>query len=243
MILLLFTANGVFEPLEVALNRVWGISKNRSFLRNQLVSLLLIFACGGLALLSLAATAVHRGSLNGLAVDAWLSRIVLRIVSVPLAALILFLVYRYLPNELPHGRPPLNRVVPAAVGVGVLLEAMKVLMALLWPWMDMRIAREYGVVPVLGDVGSFLDSSPFHAGAYGRSGMGRARASLWTGCRRRGKNPWKLWRKSKDRKSKRRKCQRRNSKPRNSKPWELKLQKSKTSRNQRRIGRDLTCWP
>jgi membrane protein len=145
MILLLFTANGVFEPLEVALNRVWGISKNRSFFRNQLVSLLLIFACGGLALLSLAATAVHRGSLNGLAVDAWLSRIVLRIVTVPLAALILFLVYRYLPNELPHGRPPLNRVVPAAVGVGVLLEAMKVLMALLWPWMDLRIAREYGV--------------------------------------------------------------------------------------------------
>jgi len=37
VLLLLFTANGIFEPLEVALNRAWGITKNRSYLRNQLV--------------------------------------------------------------------------------------------------------------------------------------------------------------------------------------------------------------
>ena len=30
MILLLFTANGIFEPLEVALNRAWGVEKNRT---------------------------------------------------------------------------------------------------------------------------------------------------------------------------------------------------------------------
>src|ERR1700681_113743 len=30
LVLLLFTANGIFEPLEVALNRIWGIRKNRS---------------------------------------------------------------------------------------------------------------------------------------------------------------------------------------------------------------------
>jgi membrane protein len=141
MVLLLFTANGIFEPLEIGLNRVWGIAANRSFLRNQLVSLALIFACGGLALLSLAATAVHRESLGGFAPDAWLTALVLKIVSVPLASLVLFLIYRYLPN----GRPPLNRVVPAAVGVGVLLEVLKYLNALVWPWMDQKISREYGV--------------------------------------------------------------------------------------------------
>ena len=37
----------------MALNRVWGIACNRSFLRNQLVSFGLIFACGGLAFLSM----------------------------------------------------------------------------------------------------------------------------------------------------------------------------------------------
>src|SRR5579863_2089165 len=31
LVLLLFTANGIFEPLEVALNHVWGIARNRSF--------------------------------------------------------------------------------------------------------------------------------------------------------------------------------------------------------------------
>src|SRR6476659_3690481 len=59
MILLLFTANGIFEPLEVALNRAWGVTENRSYLRNQLVSLGLIFLCGGLSLLSLMLTAAN----------------------------------------------------------------------------------------------------------------------------------------------------------------------------------------
>ena len=45
--LLLVTANGIFEPLEVALNRAWGVATNRSYLRNQAVSLGLILACGG----------------------------------------------------------------------------------------------------------------------------------------------------------------------------------------------------
>src|SRR5204863_9573730 len=36
ILILLFAANGIFEPLEVALNKVWGIRKNRSFLRNQI---------------------------------------------------------------------------------------------------------------------------------------------------------------------------------------------------------------
>ena len=141
IVLLLFTANGIFEPLEVALNKVWGIAQNRSFFRNQLVSLALIFGCGTLTLLSLAATAFHSGSLGGFAPDAWLSTLILKLASVPLASLILFLVYRYLPN----GRPPLSRVVPAAVGVGVLLEVLKYANLLLWPWMDRKIAREYGV--------------------------------------------------------------------------------------------------
>ena len=39
VLLLLFTANGIFEPLEVALNRVWGAKRHRTFLKNQLISL------------------------------------------------------------------------------------------------------------------------------------------------------------------------------------------------------------
>src|SRR5579871_3030491 len=68
MLLLLVTANGVFEPLEVALNRAWGVTQNRSYLKNQLVSLGMIFLCGGLALLSLVLTGMNSQwvrSLNG----------------------------------------------------------------------------------------------------------------------------------------------------------------------------------
>src|SRR5579863_10783575 len=60
IVLLLITANGIFAPMEVALNGVWGVSENRSYLKNQLLSLGLIFLCGGLALLSFILTALNQ---------------------------------------------------------------------------------------------------------------------------------------------------------------------------------------
>src|SRR3954469_2888942 len=54
LVILLVTSSGVFLPLEVALNRIWRFEKNRSYLGNQLISLGLAFACGLLALISIA---------------------------------------------------------------------------------------------------------------------------------------------------------------------------------------------
>ncbi|HEY7335389.1 MAG TPA: YihY/virulence factor BrkB family protein [Bryobacteraceae bacterium] len=139
--LLLFTANGIFEPLEVALNRIWGISKNRSFFRNQLVSLGLIFACGGLALVSMGITALHQESPSATGVQTFFEVFFLKLAAVPIAVAILFLVYRFLPN----GKPPLRRVIPAAVWVGMLLELLKYANILIWPSFEAKIAREYGV--------------------------------------------------------------------------------------------------
>ncbi len=153
LILLLFTANGIFEPLEVALNRIWGIEKNRSFVRNQVVSLGLIFVCGGLALGSLMLTALNlRAFQVNTGAPAWfqtivgggaalLSELFFKAAAIPLAVLILFLVYRYLPN----GRPPISRVIPAAIFVGVLMELLKYVNALVWPGFQQKLAREYGV--------------------------------------------------------------------------------------------------
>ncbi len=39
IVMLLISSTGVFLPLEVALNNVWGVGKNRSYLHNQAVSL------------------------------------------------------------------------------------------------------------------------------------------------------------------------------------------------------------
>jgi membrane protein len=153
IVLLLFTANGIFEPLEVGLNRVWGIPRNRSFFRNQIVSLGLIFICGGLALVSMMLTAFNQQSfrINGLPHTwvqtmvgggaAWLSLLFFKLLAVPLAVLVLFLIYRYLPN----GRPPLNRVIPAAIVVGLLMELLKYINTLVWPGFQRKLANEYGV--------------------------------------------------------------------------------------------------
>ena len=119
---------------------MWGIATNRSFLRNQLVSLALIFTCGGLALLSLGFAAINHDSLSGNFLKTWTATIFLRLAVAPVTAVILLLVYRFLPN----GKPPFKRVVPAAIVVGILLELLKYVVALLWPWFDAKLVREYG---------------------------------------------------------------------------------------------------
>ena len=134
MFLLLLTANGVFEPLEVALNRVWGVPKNRSYLKNQLVSLGMIFLCGGLALFSLILTAMktqwHPGNL-----------LVFKLAAVVISILALFLIFWLLPNR--RIRPA--RVAPVAILVGLLLEGMKYVNLLIWPPLRDKLEREYGV--------------------------------------------------------------------------------------------------
>jgi uncharacterized BrkB/YihY/UPF0761 family membrane protein len=144
MFLLLVTANGIFEPLEVALNRAWGVTKNRTYIKNQLVSLGLIFVCGGLALLSLMLTALNSqwlsaaGSLKtGFGV--WINLLVFKLAAVPISILALFLVYWLLPNR----KVEPARVVPVAILVGLALEALKYVNLLVAPWLQVKLHREY----------------------------------------------------------------------------------------------------
>jgi uncharacterized BrkB/YihY/UPF0761 family membrane protein len=151
LFLLLFTANGIFEPLEVGLNNVWGIHKNRSFFRNQLVSLALIFICGGLALGSLLMTAFSQESFRKLmgtdpswvpaSFFTWVPILTFKMAAVPITVFVLFLIYRYLPN----GKPPIERVIPAAIVVGVLLEVLKQINKWVWPGFYQKLGREYNV--------------------------------------------------------------------------------------------------
>jgi membrane protein len=151
LFLLLFTANGVFEPLEVGLNNVWGIHKNRSFFRNQLVSLALIFICGGLALGSLLMTAFSQESFRKLmgtdpswvpaSLFTWVPIVTFKMAAVPITVFVLFLIYRYLPN----GKPPVERVIPSAIVVGVLLEVLKQINKWVWPGFYQKLGREYNV--------------------------------------------------------------------------------------------------
>ncbi len=64
VVMLLISSTGVFLPLEVALNRVWGVTKNRSYVMNQAVSLGLAGIIGLLVMLAVCAATVQTGILT-----------------------------------------------------------------------------------------------------------------------------------------------------------------------------------
>lgn len=141
VLMLLFTSSGVFLPLEIALNKVWGFRRNRSFLRNQAMSFLLALASGVLALsFILAITSVQGAitvtlrSISPPVVGAWISRAILEIASVPFITLIYLLIYYFLPN----GKVPVSRVLPAAVATGILTELGKELYSVTLPMFRFR---------------------------------------------------------------------------------------------------------
>ncbi len=140
ILLLLFTANGVFEPMEVALNRAWGITKNRSFLKNQLISLGLIFACGTLALISTSLSGANLKHLAGQPLSNFLATAIFKAAAIPITVLILFLVYWLLPNADISWR----FVLPQAILAGLSLEALKYINLLTWPLLSKKLSGEYG---------------------------------------------------------------------------------------------------
>ena len=169
MALLLFTANGIFEPLEVALNRAWGVKKNRSYLKNQLIALAFIFGCGALAILSLMLTAVGTEWLPRFAGSndwllAILARTAFKLAAVPFSIVALFLVYWLLPNR------PIepSRVLRVSVCVGLALEGLKYLNILVSPWLDVKLDHEYSIFRFSATIllWSFLAALVVLAGAH-----------------------------------------------------------------------------
>ena len=138
LVMLLITSTGIFLPLEVALNRVWGFRNNRSYLGNQLIALGLAFACGSLALLSVGLTAgnvaIVKSALHGY--GAWYVRLVgfltMKVFAILASIAIFFLTYWLLPN----GKVPARAVLPAAILMGLLSEALKYAYVFALPWLN-----------------------------------------------------------------------------------------------------------
>ena len=140
LIILLVTSSGVFLPLEVALNRIWRFESNRSYLGNQLISFGLAFACGVLALVSIALTAgpvafmqfLLRGYGTGLV--RVVGFLVMKLFAILASIAIFFLIYWLLPN----GKVPARTVLPAAIIMGLLSEALKYAYILALPWLNFQ---------------------------------------------------------------------------------------------------------
>ncbi len=138
LVMLLITSNGIFMPLEVALNRIWGFRNNRSYVGNQLISLGLTFASGCLALLSIGLTAGNvaflKTALHGH--GAWLIQFVgfvtMKVFAIGASIAIFFLIYWLLPN----GKVPARAVLPTAILMGLWSEILKYLYIYALPWLN-----------------------------------------------------------------------------------------------------------
>lgn len=140
LVILLITSSGIFLPLEVALNRIWRFESNRSYLGNQLVSFGLAFACGALAMLSIALTAgpiamlefVLRG--HGETFIKMVLFLIMKLFAIAASIGIFFLIYWVLPN----GKVPARAVLPTAIIMGLLSEALKYAYIIALPWLNFQ---------------------------------------------------------------------------------------------------------
>jgi membrane protein len=140
LIILLITSSGVFLPLEIALNRIWRFQSNRSYLGNQLISLGLAFACGVLALISIALSAAPVAFMEfvlggyGSGFVRFVGFLTMKFFAIAASIAIFFLIYWVLPN----GKVPARAVLPAAITMGLLSEALKFAYVRALPWLNFQ---------------------------------------------------------------------------------------------------------
>jgi uncharacterized BrkB/YihY/UPF0761 family membrane protein len=143
LILLLFAANGVFMPLEVALNRLWGFTEHRPYWKNQLMAVGFAFVMGAVALTSAIFAGGWWRQAERLAGD-WFRTpdaailALLKIAEIHSVFLVFLLIYWLLPN----GPVPFGRAAVTAAVLAVFYELGQSLYSWIWPSLDLR--REYG---------------------------------------------------------------------------------------------------
>ena len=144
LVMLAISSSGVFLPFEVALNGVWGLRKNRSYLGNQFVSLALVASCAGLAYASVVFAAAVKAALIDpipfLWLNAVLTFVVMKAFALPMTILSFWLVFWWLPN----GKVPFVQVFPAAFYTGLLAEVFKLVFGWTLPLLDFQ--KVYGRV-------------------------------------------------------------------------------------------------
>jgi YihY family inner membrane protein len=169
VLMLLISSTGVFLPLEVALNQVWGVRQNRSYLHNQAVSLGLAFAVGVLGMTSVALTAGQQSLLTWVFfghVDNFVYKFLtvgmLHLCALVASILLFFLIYWILPNR----KVPARAVLPTAIVIGVLWEVAKFLYVLVLPRLDFQAVYGMFYVSVTLMMWAFLSGLLLLAGAH-----------------------------------------------------------------------------
>jgi membrane protein len=169
IVTLFISTTGVFLPLEVALNRVWGVTKNRPYLLTQIVALGLAFSVGLLALFSIAFTAAQNRLLSFLFFGktqnfffGLLAHAVLQVSAAIFSIGIFFLIYWILPNR----KLPVAAVLPTAIVTGLLWEGAKTIYVFVLPWLDLESVYGPFSVSVSLMMWAFLTGLILLAGAH-----------------------------------------------------------------------------
>ena len=169
LVLLFLATRGVFMPLEVALNHIWGFHKTRAWLHNQLIGGLLALACGLLALISIALTAGNRYLLSeflgggdhnpALHLGTF---VLMKLVTTAASIGIFFLVYWLVPS----GKVSVRSVLPAAIIFGILWELMKYAYVAALPHMNFQEVYGPFAVSVALIFWAYLSGLLLLSGAY-----------------------------------------------------------------------------
>ena len=140
LIMILVSCTGIFLPLEVALNRSWGVAKSRNYLMNQLVALGLALWMVILGLASIALNQVERWLLTlaffghtEFFLYQFVNQIALALSTVFAGILLFFSIYWLLPNR----RVPANPVMRVAIVTAILWVAAKYLFVAVLSHLDL----------------------------------------------------------------------------------------------------------
>jgi membrane protein/epoxyqueuosine reductase len=133
--LVVWGSSGIFVPVELVLDRVWGGGGPRSFWVSRLLAFAMTVAGGGLALLSVALTVIVRALGRGWPLVAGSSA---KAAALLLSWTLFLLVYRLVPRA----GVDLRAAARAALWAAVLWEASK--LAFVWNLGRMQLATFYG---------------------------------------------------------------------------------------------------
>ena len=169
LVMLFITVTGVFLPLEVALNSVWGVTKNRNYLQNQVVSIGLAVGVALLAMTSVALSAAQRtvlgilffGHTDNIVFDV-LAKGFLQICALGASVGLFFLIYWGLPNR----KVPPGAVLPTAIVMGVIWTIAKYLYIFMLPHLDFRSVYGPFELSVSLITWAFISGLLLLAGAY-----------------------------------------------------------------------------
>ncbi len=169
LVMLFITVTGVFLPLEVALNSVWGVTKNRNYLQNQVVSIGLAVGVALLAMTSVALSAAQQivlrilflGHVNNI-VFSLLAKGFLQLCALAASIGLFFLIYWGLPNR----KVPPKAVLPTAVVMGVLWTIAKYIYIFALPHLDFRSVYGPFELSVSLITWAFISGLLLLAGAY-----------------------------------------------------------------------------